>query len=70
MTHKSIPKEIRKSAGVADSLIRLSVGLEDTEDLIKDIEWAFELSNRTLQQTGDKMDGLICETNLVSQNHL
>ena len=40
MTHKSIPVEKRQSAGVADSLIRLSVGLEDADDLVKDIEQA------------------------------
>lgn len=40
MTHKSIPAEQRRAAGVADSLIRLSVGLEDAEDLVKDIEQA------------------------------
>lgn len=38
MTHKSIPAEKRQAAGVADSLIRLSVGLEDVLDLIKDID--------------------------------
>ncbi|KOY86743.1 cystathionine beta-lyase [bacterium 336/3] len=37
MTHKSIPSEIRYQAGVKDSLIRLSVGLEDAEDLITDL---------------------------------
>lgn len=37
MTHKSIPTEKRHAAGVADSLIRLSVGLEDAEDLVRDI---------------------------------
>lgn len=41
MTHKSIPAEKRRAAGVADSLIRLSVGLEETEDLINDLEQAF-----------------------------
>ena len=40
MTHKSIPAEKRQAAGVADSLIRLSVGLEDVFDLIKDIDTA------------------------------
>lgn len=40
MTHKSIPAEKRRSAGVADSLIRLSVGLEDADDLIADLEQA------------------------------
>jgi len=42
MTHKSIPTEKRRAAGVADSLIRLSVGLEEADDLIKDLEQAFE----------------------------
>lgn len=42
MTHKSIPTEQRRAAGVADSLIRLSVGLENVGDLIADIEQAIE----------------------------
>lgn len=42
MTHKSIPAEKRKAAGVSDSLIRLSVGLEDAEDLVNDIRQAFD----------------------------
>ncbi len=42
MTHKSIPEQKRRAAGVADSLIRLSVGLEDAGDLIADLEQAFE----------------------------
>lgn len=40
MTHKSIPAEKRRAAGVVDSLIRLSVGLEEADDLIRDIEQA------------------------------
>ena len=40
MTHASIPKEIREKSGVVDSLIRLSVGVEDVEDLIADLEEA------------------------------
>lgn len=42
MTHKSIPAEKRRAAGVSDSLIRLSVGLEDAEDLINDLTHAFK----------------------------
>lgn len=42
MTHKSIPAEKRKAAGVADGLIRLSAGLEDTEDLIADLRQALD----------------------------
>jgi cystathionine beta-lyase len=41
MTHKSIPQAKRRAAGVSDSLIRLSIGLEDVEDLVKDLEGAF-----------------------------
>ena len=37
MTHASIPKEEREKTGVVDSLIRLSVGIEDVEDLISDL---------------------------------
>ncbi len=40
MTHASIPKEIREQSGVVDSLIRLSVGVEDADDLIADLEGA------------------------------
>ncbi|MDP4262620.1 MAG: PLP-dependent aspartate aminotransferase family protein [Bacteroidota bacterium] len=42
MTHKSIPAEKRRAAGVADSLVRLSVGLEEAADLIADLRQAFE----------------------------
>jgi len=38
MTHASIPKEEREKSGIVDSLIRLSVGVEDSEDLIADLE--------------------------------
>jgi cystathionine beta-lyase/cystathionine gamma-synthase len=40
MTHASIPREQRLSVGLTDSLIRLSVGVEDVEDLVKDLEGA------------------------------
>jgi cystathionine beta-lyase len=42
MTHKSIPDEKRRSAGVSDSLLRLSVGLEEVEDLIQDLQQALD----------------------------
>lgn len=44
MTHGVIPKEQRESSGVYDDLIRLSVGIEDTDDLLKDIEQALSIS--------------------------
>lgn len=40
MTHASIPKDVREKSGVVDSLIRLSVGIEDAQDLIADLEQA------------------------------
>jgi cystathionine beta-lyase len=42
MTHASIPKEVREKSGVVDSLIRLSVGVEDAEDLIEDLKQALD----------------------------
>jgi cystathionine beta-lyase/cystathionine gamma-synthase len=42
MTHASIPFEERIKTGVVDSLVRLSVGIEDAEDLLDDLEQAFD----------------------------
>ncbi len=41
MTHASIPKEVREKLGIFDNLIRLSVGIEDCDDLIRDLEVGF-----------------------------
>lgn len=41
MTHGSIPRDVRYEAGLRDSLIRLSVGIEDADDLIEDLDQAF-----------------------------
>lgn len=45
MTHASIPKDIREKEGIADGLIRLSVGIEDTADLVADLRQALDNSN-------------------------
>jgi len=42
MTHASIDKKIRDSLGISDSLLRLSVGIEDIEDIIEDLKQALE----------------------------
>ena len=42
MTHGSIPKEERERRGVTDGLLRLSVGIEDPDDLIDDLRTALE----------------------------
>jgi cystathionine gamma-lyase len=44
MTHASVPIEQRKALGIDDSLIRLSVGVEDCDDLLADLKQAFEKS--------------------------
>ena len=53
MTHKSIPSEKRRATGVADSLIRLSVGLEEAADLVDDLNNAFKktASTKTKNET-------------------
>jgi cystathionine beta-lyase len=50
MTHKSIPAGRRRAAGVADSLVRLSVGLEEAEDLVQDLAEALA----TVSKSGTK----------------
>ena len=42
MTHASIEPEIRKSLGIEEGLVRLSVGIENIEDLLKDLELALD----------------------------
>lgn len=44
MTHASVPEDQRAQLGITDNLIRLSVGLEDVDDLIEDLEHAFQKS--------------------------
>lgn len=51
MTHASIPREKRLQSGIKDSLIRLSCGIEDSEDLINDLSQAFTTVNKT-KKTG------------------
>jgi cysteine-S-conjugate beta-lyase len=50
MTHKTIPAEKRRAAGVSDSLVRLSIGLEDDEDLVRDLEQALAVKTGKLVQ--------------------
>jgi cystathionine gamma-lyase len=40
MTHASVPEDQRRALGISDALIRMSVGIEDTDDLITDLEQA------------------------------
>ena len=46
MTHASVPKDIRESIGIDDGLIRLSVGIEHIDDLLADLQNAFEAAQK------------------------
>ena len=46
MTHAAIPREIRQEVGIVDELIRFSVGIEDADDLISDLEQAIKASKK------------------------
>lgn len=49
MTHASVPKEVREQNGISDTLIRVSAGIEDTEDLVEDFRQALEGQSETLR---------------------
>lgn len=51
MTHKSVPREKRIRSGIADSLIRISCGIEDAADLIRDLKQALKQSRSVNQET-------------------
>jgi len=42
MTHAVMPKDMRESLGISDGLVRVSVGIEDAEDILNDFEQAFD----------------------------
>ncbi|MBP5565246.1 MAG: aminotransferase class I/II-fold pyridoxal phosphate-dependent enzyme, partial [Lachnospiraceae bacterium] len=46
MTHESYPKELQEKIGITPNLLRLSVGIEDVEDLIEDLDNAFKQSKK------------------------
>jgi len=52
MTHASVPAERRAALGISDQLIRLSVGIEDCDDLIADLDRALDASRGRPRSTG------------------
>jgi cystathionine gamma-synthase len=50
MTHASMAPEARRAAGIADSLLRLSVGIEDGDDLLRDLDGALERAQAVLSK--------------------
>ncbi len=55
MTHASIPQEVREKNGITNGLLRLSVGLEDVDDLIEDLTQALAAADRKETKDEDKM---------------
>ncbi len=45
MTHAAVPADQRAALGIVDNLVRLSVGIEDVEDLVKDLTVALETAH-------------------------
>jgi cystathionine beta-lyase len=54
MSHASIPREVRLQYGISDGLLRLSVGLEDVEDLIADLEQALSVNSLLVTSNGGR----------------
>ncbi|KAG4098290.1 Cys/Met metabolism PLP-dependent enzyme-domain-containing protein [Neocallimastix lanati (nom. inval.)] len=50
MTHAAVPPEQRAKLGITDTLIRLSVGIEETEDIINDLDQALKIANETVNK--------------------
>ena len=63
MTHKSIPAEKRRRSGVSDSLIRLSAGLEDTEDLIEDLRLTLDalIAPKAVAREADAPEAIVTD---------
>ena len=57
MTHGSIPQEIREARGITDTLLRLSVGLEDVRDLIADLDQALDAVTHRTASGATKSNG-------------
>jgi cystathionine beta-lyase len=49
MSHAAMPKEEREQRGITDGLVRLSVGLEDLDDLVSDFEQGLKAANRLVK---------------------
>lgn len=55
MTHASVPENQRQVLGITESLIRLSVGLEEVEDLISDLKHALKAANEQIITNGHSL---------------
>ena len=58
MSHAAMPREVRHERGITDGLLRYSVGLEDIDDLIADLEQALDEMNCNIKRYAAALDGL------------
>ena len=54
MTHGSMTEEHRKRLGLSKNFIRLSVGIEDVQDLLKDLEHAFQMLSEFVKKNDEQ----------------
>lgn len=71
MTHASVPEKERNLLGISDTLIRLSVGLEDEADIIEDLEQALDAAvsntrHQTVLQSSNQYGFLSIKINCLS----
>jgi len=52
MSHASIPSEVRAARGLPDDLVRISCGIEDADDLLADLQYAFAVAEKRLGDAG------------------
>ena len=59
MSHASIPAEVRAARGLPDDLVRISTGIEDADDLIADLDAAFQLAANTVGASTGGVNGAV-----------
>ncbi|XP_061489401.1 cystathionine gamma-lyase isoform X2 [Rhineura floridana] len=71
MTHASVPKADREALGISDMFIRLSIGLEDSEDLLEDLDQALKAAHSLMQTAHCLLEQLQLKVaSRVAQNEL
>jgi 5-methylcytosine-specific restriction endonuclease McrA len=70
MTHVGIPKEIRESVGITDNLVRISVGIENPNDLINDIRQALNLENNNFENYDKTQEQILYKWNKSYDEHI
>ena len=58
-SHRSLPPEARQAIGIGDGLVRLSIGIEDPEDIIADLDQALKAIDRGVAAAGRSSSGRV-----------